>query len=168
MPCLRSGRVRAAEAGVTGSETRSERQQGVSKRLRSVILAALMYFEDLSFYTTPSGRVVPQALNVGWLDRLHPFDHGNFDRDLLQRLTVLALHKPSRRTRGYHQCGFCTEYPIAVRDGDHLRHLGSAEIWIPRGPDEFFASPNMLPHYIDAHGYRPPEAFITALRALDV
>ena len=30
-----------------------------------------------------------------------------------------------------------------------------------------YAAPSLIIHYVEAHGYQPPEAFVVALRALD-
>ncbi|MCB9624785.1 MAG: hypothetical protein H6723_15845 [Sandaracinus sp.] len=42
--------------------------------------------------------------------------------------------------------------------------LGAAELWIPSDTAIFWA-PVTIVHYIDAHGYRPPDAFVDAVRA---
>ena len=41
--------------------------------------------------------------------------------------------------------------------------LGATNIWVPAG-DRIFVAPSLILHYIDAHGYRPPDAFIDAVR----
>jgi hypothetical protein len=44
--------------------------------------------------------------------------------------------------------------------------LGEAEIRVNGEGNVIFASPNLICHYIAAHGYRPPDEFMAALLAL--
>jgi hypothetical protein len=44
---------------------------------------------------------------------------------------------------------------------------GHAELWIPDERTSLvFAAPDLLPHYVAAHGYRPPDEFIDVVRGM--
>ncbi len=59
------------------------------------------------------------------------------------------------------KCPLCNE-PVSVEiDGESVR-LGSAEIRV-LGDDGIYAAPDLLPHYIEAHGYQPPDEFVDAV-----
>jgi hypothetical protein len=45
--------------------------------------------------------------------------------------------------------------------------LGNGEIRIPDGPTAMFAAPTLIWHYVEAHGYRPPDRFIAAVDSYD-
>lgn len=117
----------------------------------------------------PDGSVAPglfgPVTRVGWLTPEHPGARGDA-RQCLR--TLLRCHDAQvvLQTRGYHQCLFCRDvgvqqYPSTYGD----LHLGSAEL-VVQGPDkQLFAVPNLAIHYIDAHNYQPPQAFIDACAA---
>jgi len=48
-------------------------------------------------------------------------------------------------------------------DGDEEVALGDAEIRVLGRNDRVFAAPNLIYHYVTAHGYRPPDEFLGAL-----
>jgi hypothetical protein len=37
---------------------------------------------------------------------------------------------------------------------------------VPCGDDRYFAAPNLIIHYIEAHGYAPPDEFLLAVQAM--
>jgi hypothetical protein len=41
--------------------------------------------------------------------------------------------------------------------------LGSAEIRVRSGAGELLAAPDLILHYVTAHGYGPPEEFVMAV-----
>ncbi|MEI8633209.1 hypothetical protein P4S72_16540 [Vibrio sp. PP-XX7] len=57
---------------------------------------------------------------------------------------------------------------ILTYNGESLG-LGSSEVWLPSVEEgEYFASPSMIYHYIDAHDYLPPLDFVEAVMAFDL
>ncbi|MBK8252213.1 MAG: hypothetical protein IPK82_06040 [Polyangiaceae bacterium] len=69
--------------------------------------------------------------------------------------------------RGFHRCEFCSlDEVVAEKDGV-VKLLGSAEVWLP-GESVLYAAPNLIVHYIRAHGYQPPAEYLRAVEALDV
>jgi hypothetical protein len=71
------------------------------------------------------------------------------------RARLLALCcRPMNLTVGHHSCPFCPACQPAA--------WGSGEIRVP-GNGKVYAAPVLVHHYVDAHGYRPPEEFIEAV-----
>lgn len=139
----------------------------------------MTHFDDLSPYTylddddeetlsVADGYVsyVPDGprLNVGWLgDSCEP---GPVDEVFAAALRAVVDHQRFNVMRGMHACGLCDANPCqepetwdeAVRSGA----LGCHEIRVP-GAGVVYAAPQMIWHYVTAHGYQPPAAFAAAV-----
>jgi hypothetical protein len=104
--------------------------------------------------------------NIGWLDPAFEFAVAAPSADVLERIWRFSSISVSP-TRGLHACPFCAPTPANFTErGGVQMLLGSAEIRIftPDG-SAAFASPNLLYHYVAVHQYRPPLAFLEALKA---
>ena len=113
-----------------------------------------MYYPDLSPYAYSSK--IAGALNIGWLDPAHPFPQGPTPDGFAAALAAFcAAEHRVNRTQRVHRCALCTP-PAAIDD------LGSAEIRVV-GEGQVFAAPDLIGHYVAAHAYRPPEAFVRAV-----
>jgi hypothetical protein len=128
----------------------------------------MAYYLDLSPYSyldCPSDQKA--VLNVGWLDKSHPFPKGSISTEIINRLFILCK-SPENKTRGYHECPFCfsfwpkKELGVLVEIGGEAIRLGSAEIRVKCG-EKTYAAPNMILHYIKDHKYLPPAEFIECL-----
>jgi hypothetical protein len=124
-----------------------------------------MYFADLSpyYYPVVGGQ---QLLMVGWLERGHAFPTGEVPAELVAKLRAIEQSPYPRQyscalTRGLHYCHFCK--------GDD-REASNAELFIPDAdvPNRYYATTFLTSHYIEAHRYQPPEAFIRAVLAVDL
>lgn len=91
---------------------------------------------------------------VGWLERGRPFATGVVSQDVYRRLKEL-LENPWQpfALAGLHSCDLCRHEPEA-RGGNNL--------FVP-GDGFLFVCPELMAHYINAHGYRPPEEFCEAV-----
>lgn len=96
---------------------------------------------------------------VGWLSADHPYPRGEVPAGVAARVREFAgKWRDSTPAlgwsifRGLHGCEL----------GDRFMAYGN--FGVPDG-DRLFVAPEMLPHYIEAHGYRPPDEFITAVMA---
>lgn len=113
--------------------------------------------------------------NVGWLGRESRFPAGEAEPGLVPALVALAAFRPVNVTRGFHLCELCgprttpDDYepltvPFELAERGEVM-LGSAEIHVP-GPDGVvYAAPNLVAHYVEAHGYRPPAGFVRSVLA---
>lgn len=127
-------------------------------------LSKYTYFDDEAFEDSESTGWVcfrPQytRLNVGWLEADQPYATGSVPGGLTEKLEAVRQVLRVNLCRGYHECGFC--FQTAVEEGN-------GEIRIPGEPGIAYAAPVMITHYITAHSYRPPQAFIDAVLAVDI
>ncbi|MGA4506352.1 hypothetical protein ACQB6R_12460 [Propionibacteriaceae bacterium G1746] len=104
------------------------------------------------------------VLAFGWLEPGRPYLVGQ-----CPVVVVAALERlePVDRTRGFHACGFCegaaafAGAPHRTLDGRDLV-LGSASLAVTVGGNRWVA-PNLVLHYITAHGYLPPDEGVRGL-----
>jgi hypothetical protein len=118
------------------------------------------FFPDLSPYSYASGAV-PDAQNVGWLAKTHPFEIEpplESDLQLLWEHCKVAVHA----TRGLHPCEFCSNWQsedhLLERSGEQLM-LGFSEIRVIAPSGQSYAAPSLIYHYISEHHYKPPASF---------
>ena len=132
-----------------------------------------MYYPDLSAYSYYLKTPVSCVLNAGWLDSKHPFEKGLVSPGFLDKLaTALCAEGPLNvhvnKIRGAHHCSVCgDDGPFELGRGRVV--LGSSELWIPSiDAGHFWAAPSLIYHYVKDHGYRPPQAFVDSIMALDL
>jgi hypothetical protein len=113
----------------------------------------MAWFQDLAeFDCVPYER--PSLRAVGWLQRGKPFPVGAMQPDLYAALTETAKDpwQPCL-CMGWHTCDLCLSDSPAT---------GYRNIFIP-GDGVIYSCPELITHYIDAHGYQPPECFCEAV-----
>ena len=125
-----------------------------------------MYYQDLTPYEYTTVRLpgdAPSLVNFGWLDSEHDYPQGQVP-DWLSVCLLRLAKAYANGTRGFHRCPFCQDkgHLSMMVDGEPV-YLGSAEIRVRSG-DTTFVAPSLVPHYIAAHGYRPPPAVLAALK----
>jgi hypothetical protein len=94
---------------------------------------------------------------VGWLHPDHPYTMGSVSAEFLTQLKEF-IRRPSLSADdfhfpgigGLHTCEFCG------------RAIGGGNLGLP-SDNVLFVFPDMVVHYIEAHGYKPPEEFIAAV-----
>jgi hypothetical protein len=126
--------------------------------------ARMAYFEDLSDYTYADAYFYrPGTTNIGWLGLGIDFNKMEPDEEPLGRIWEYCTISVAQM-RGLHLCELCSERDSNTpeRDGRALL-LGSAEIRVFSKSGDIYAAPNLIYHYVSAHRYRPPDAFIRAL-----
>lgn len=118
----------------------------------------MTYFLDLG---TESGIVCgPRVRAIGWLSSSHPYPRGEasptaFVAKLREVCAawgggLVDLGWPA--AGGSHTCDFCGSF------------WASGNIGIP-SLDVLYAAPEMVAHYVEAHGYLPPEEFVATVLA---
>jgi hypothetical protein len=112
----------------------------------------MAYYADLSPYEYALDEP-PGTVNIGWLEPPHPFPTGETPEAFRARLRDLCS-QPMNLTIGHHTCLCCQAGQPAAR--------GSGEIRV-EGDGKVYAAPALVYHYVDAHGYKPPEEFIQAV-----
>ena len=115
----------------------------------------MAWYEDLSPFTDfgPSCGSCLQA--IGWLERGRPFPTGPVDAAIYTGLVELLRHPwEPIVTMGLHRCDLC------LYDGP----AGNRNLYVP-AESVAFVCPELVAHYMNAHGYRPPDVFCAAVLA---
>jgi hypothetical protein len=135
----------------------------------------MTYFSDHSPYAYGHGSH-PGVVHVGWLDNIHPYPKGTVDARLIEKMKLLASN-PVELYRGKHICELCVEPPDLVKTTQPNRVVldpncswarwvnqrsSNGEIRVS-GKGIIFAAPVLIVHYIEAHNYLPPTAFLRAV-----
>ena len=133
-----------------------------------------MYFQDLTPYEYARHSIRRNRLNVGWLSREHEFPIGDTSEDFRRVLNQLATN-PTNLCGGHHDCEFC-ESPLRKFFfwGSRYRPSasmdeGNGEIRVPAAEgDVIYVAPQLVAHYVEAHRYLPPAAFVEAVLAFEI
>ena len=145
----------------------------------------MTYFPDLGPLTYFQDELGPLSA-VGWLGLGHDFPRRPVPPQFFERLFLLLI-EPWERVffMGSHDCELCTgahfdalllardhEALKAIRErrnewmrlevGDRRIRMGHSNLFVP-GEGCIYGAPSMIAHYIQAHGYGPPEEFINAV-----
>jgi hypothetical protein len=115
----------------------------------------MTWFADLTPCDYFSGGPAANLEAVGWLESGQPFPTGIVERAVYDKLVTL-LKSPWQPvvTMGVHHCDLCTYGGPA----------GSSNLFVPAGP-RIFVCPELIVHYMNAHGYLPPSEFCHAVTA---
>lgn len=128
-----------------------------------------MYYPDLNLIWWPPAPKSAKLLAVGWLKPGHDFRHGEVDDEFIRKLADLFVNpwQPAIAA-GRHSCGFCrlTGGPASFRLGNQAScseiPMGVSNLWLP-ADGVLFVAPSLILHYMDAHGYSPPDEFRAAV-----
>jgi hypothetical protein len=130
-----------------------------------------MHYPDLSPIWLPPSASSSKLLAVGWLEPGHDYRLGEVRTEFVLKLVDLLVNpwQPAI-AMGRHPCGFCrlSGGPPSFRFenlaiSSEVR-IGISNLWVPA--DGFlFVSPSLILHYMDAHGYSPPDEFQMAVMA---
>lgn len=115
----------------------------------------MSWFPDLGTMTQVDGGAHVRA--VGWLSVQQPFPLGAVPAEFLDRLWEFARRSGDSiralgwgMAMGWHDCELCNA------------DRGTRNFGVPYG-ELLFVAPEMLPHYVEVHRYRPPAEFMRAL-----
>ena len=115
-----------------------------------------MYYQDLTPYDY--GGWGKNVLNIGWLENGYDFPVGNFPEkeELLEKLNSTEI---THKCRGFHCCDFCTRpQPRGSQGMYESDNHGNGEYRVGK-----YSAPVLITHYIETHGYKPPQEFIDAV-----
>jgi hypothetical protein len=112
-----------------------------------------VFIEDLS----TNGYFVHGAnvRAIGWLEVGYPFTRGPVPGDILATLKaqVVKAYQVAYHM-GFHECSLCPE---------GRQRTGLDNLMVPtRGL--LYVAPELVVHYIEDHGYRPPDEFLVAVQ----
>jgi hypothetical protein len=119
----------------------------------------MAYFKDLTEYRL-FGKPEPGVLNVGWLGEGQPFQTRDTSEAFRAALTKLCNDHAIRPCAGHHVCEIC---PGASWHDPYFHNMGNGEIRVRDAAGTWYAAPRLIIHYVDKHGYCPPQQFIDAV-----
>jgi hypothetical protein len=124
----------------------------------------MTWFPDLSPIVHFSAAK-QSPLAVGWLSPEYPFSSGEISETVFEKLCQL-LQNPwcPIRAVGGHRCEFCrfTGGASSHYKGYTVTSYSLNSLYVP-GNSVIYLAPESIAHYIDAHGYCPPEEFCSAV-----
>jgi hypothetical protein len=128
-----------------------------------------VFYEDLSEYDYQDEDAFTDResgfyalwyrLNIGWLEAGEPYSTGAVPTAFVERLKAVQGLQRMNVCLGLHECDLCPEGSAPQ---------GTGEVRIPGEPGIAHAAPALVTHYVTAHGYRPPQAFVDAVLAVDL
>jgi hypothetical protein len=99
---------------------------------------------------------VPALRAIGWLERGKAFPIGGVEPEVYAALLELSKNPwQPMVTLGWHDCDLC-QYEVTARS--------CANVFVP-GREVIYVCPELTTHYMNAHGYMPPEEFCQAVLA---
>ena len=114
-------------------------------------------------YFTP--ETAERLRAVSWLERGKPFATGEVTEAFFEKLCQL-LQNPWNPVycAGVHFCDLCqfSGNGSAQWRDYNISSVSSACLFVPAA-GFLYVSPTNIAHYIDAHGYRPPDEFCDAV-----
>ena len=116
----------------------------------------MAWFADLSPCDYFGSDAASSLKAIGWLECGREFRTGIVERRIYDTLVALC-HEPWQPTvaLGIHGCQLCRYEPFASN---------GANVFIP-GNGFLYVCPALITHYMNAHGYLPPEEFCSAALA---
>jgi hypothetical protein len=117
----------------------------------------MTWYEDLAEIVDEPKTLASYSRAVGWLERSKPYAMGIVDREVFDKLKIMAAnlwYPPLPQPAGSHECELC------LYEGKY----GKLELFIP-GNGFLYVCPILITHYMNEHGYAPPEEFCEAVLA---
>lgn len=129
----------------------------------------MAHFEDLAELDYFGEEYSHILRAVGWLEPGYTYSKGDVDRGVFEKLCDL-LQKPWSPVHffGIQGCGFCRftgGKPTQLQRKSGIVQIPGNSVlnlFVPAN-DVIYVAPELIAHYIDAHGYRPPYEFIEAV-----
>lgn len=146
---------------------------------------------SVSVWSDEDGRKT-EATFVGWVTPFQSSSPHHDAGDIVAHLVAALLGRLKgasieNTVRSIERCPVCGAVAFVSGSGifasgvsdDEVAHarnqvvadsagwcvLGSAELWLTRDAGGHFVSPTLIAHYVQAHGYNPPAAFVARLLA---
>ncbi len=127
---------------------------------------------DLTPFQEAPSFPLANVLSVGWLGISMDYKYGQIGEPFLNKLRAIYFEEidgcKCLLSGGSYECPFgCDDERLVEADGRWRGPFGIKEIWIPSNSYILYCAPGLLIHYIQRHGYCPPDCFVDAVMALD-
>jgi len=122
----------------------------------------MTYFPDLS-RCDYFGPIDLSLVAIGWLENGHPVPTGEVPEQVFEQLQEL-LREPWEPVAfaGWHDCDLCVYRYGPSKLKTNPNAVGFKNVFVP-GDSKIYVAPELILHYIDHHGYAPPEEFQQAV-----
>jgi len=125
------------------------------------------HFDDGTPYSYGPGAESGDSVNVGWLGKGHHYATGEMPSGVVEALLRLTRDNRFNTMRGWHVCELCEnpdlDHSITMDVDGRSVFLGHAEVRVTGETGVIYAAPTQIAHYVEAHGYRPPDDFAAGL-----
>ena len=103
---------------------------------------------------------------MGWLGEGQSYPVGEAEPGFATRLLEESMQLVNQ-TRGFQPCPFCSHPPFGmpVQVAGQPTRLGSADSLFCGRDGTLYYTPNLIYHYVTAHGYLPAQEFREAVLA---
>jgi hypothetical protein len=127
----------------------------------------MTHYRDLALCRYGDGALNADAWQVplraiGWLGFPFPYRLGRVPPGFRSRLDALVggaeRHSYGCHYYGFHICSWC----VVTQRIPPEQPWSQSSLWVP-GNGVVYVAPIGIPHYVAAHGYRPPTEFIEAV-----
>lgn len=126
----------------------------------------MTWYADLSLCDYYGAEAADKLRAVGWLEPGRPYSTGEVSEEFFEKLCELLANPWTPVCwLGVHSCEFCrfTGGGTTVGfKGYEVRGVSARDLFVP-GEDFLYVAPESIAHYIDAHGYCPPDEFCRAV-----
>jgi hypothetical protein len=118
--------------------------------------STVAWFMDSSPCDYFGAEFAPILRAIGWLELGRPFTIGKVDREVYDKIVAMRSNSWSPMIAlGNHGCDLCQHV---------AESCGFANLFIP-WQGFLFVCPDLIGHYVNAHGYAPPSEFCDAVLA---
>jgi len=134
----------------------------------------MAYYEDMSPHEYSTNE--PNTYNIGWIEAKFGFPQGDVPEGFVEELQRLCRTKAEHFYKGSHTCDVCpesaTKIPIPGRPLSYgwrtvPETQGNGEIRLYDAEGRILVAPVLIQHYVEVHGYKPPDNFIEAVMCGD-
>ncbi|KKN69316.1 hypothetical protein LCGC14_0441750 [marine sediment metagenome] len=110
----------------------------------------------------PTREYKPVA--VGYLDITEDYQKGPVSQNFINKLRIIYNTGAVLMTAGHHDCEFC------IDKGNYKNKATSSceKTIVDEENNIEYKFPQMIFHYIEEHGYQPPEEFVLFILTTDI
>lgn len=121
--------------------------------------------DSLNEYAVENGHSIRdyKPVAVGYLDITEEYSKGPVSQNFINKLRRIFDTGLVLASMGHHDCEFC------IDEGNYETKATSSSEKILRDEDNKieYKFPKMIFHYIEKHGYQPPEDFVLFVMGMD-
>jgi hypothetical protein len=94
---------------------------------------------------------------IGWLENGRPVPTGEVPEQVFEQLRELLRDPWGPAFAGWHDCDLCVYRYGPSKLGTYRNTMGFKNVFVPDDA-KIYVAPELILHYIDQHGYAPPQS----------